>query len=68
MLDVVLERRLSTSSDEALLEAYRAQADWDPGREAGYEFLVLRPSRIQAWRERDEMPGRALMVDGRWLD
>jgi hypothetical protein len=68
MLDVSLEHRFTTSSDEALLEAYRAQADWDPGRETGYEFLVLRPTRIQAWRERDEMPGRDLMVDGRWLD
>lgn len=68
MLDVALEDRLSASSDEALRSAYQAQTGWDPGREAGYEFLVLRPARIQAWRERNEMPGRELMIDGLWLD
>ena len=52
----------------ALAERYAAQADWDP-REAGagYRFLVLRPLRIQAWREADEIPGRTLMRDGVWL-
>jgi catechol 2,3-dioxygenase-like lactoylglutathione lyase family enzyme len=68
MLEVELEDRLSASSDEALRSAYQAQAGWDPGREAGYEFLILRPTRIQAWRERNEMPGRELMIDGLWLD
>ena len=49
-------------------QGYAAQADWDP-REAGGQmlFLVLRPLRIQAWREVDELPGRALMRDGAWL-
>jgi hypothetical protein len=30
-------------------------------------FLVLRPLRIQAWREVNGLPGRALMRDGAWL-
>lgn len=30
-------------------------------------FLVLRPVRVQAWREADEIAGRTLMRDGRWL-
>ena len=40
----------------------------DP-RAAGdpYGFLVLRPERIQAGREVDEIPGRTLMRDGAWL-
>jgi hypothetical protein len=29
---------------------------------------VLRPERIQAWREADEIAGRTLMRDGAWLD
>jgi nitroimidazol reductase NimA-like FMN-containing flavoprotein (pyridoxamine 5'-phosphate oxidase superfamily) len=48
-------------------ERYAAQADWDPRDAEGYEFLVLRPTRIQAWREVDEIPGRTLMKDGVWL-
>jgi hypothetical protein len=68
MLEVALEHRLSAGADEALREAHQAQADWDPGPEVGYEFLVLGPTRIEAWRERDEISGRDLMVDVRWLD
>jgi hypothetical protein len=30
-------------------------------------FQVLRPRRIQAWRESNEIPGRTLMRDGTWL-
>jgi catechol 2,3-dioxygenase-like lactoylglutathione lyase family enzyme len=68
MLDVVLAHRLSAESDHALRSSYQAQAGWDPGREHGYEFLILRPTRMQAWRERNEIRGRDLMIDGRWLD
>ena len=44
-----------------------AQADWDPRGSAGYVYLVLRPDRVQAWREADEIAGRTLMRDGAWL-
>ncbi len=51
-----------------LARRYTAQADWDP-RESGdrMRFLVLRPQRIQAWREVDELPGRTLMRGGAWI-
>ena len=53
--------------DPDLAERYAGQADWDP-RTAGdtYRFLVLRPERIQAWREANELRGRTLMRDGTW--
>ena len=31
------------------------------------QFLVLRPLRIQAWREVNEFPGRLLMRGGTWM-
>ena len=65
MIDAVLERDRSTSRrTTALWSAYAAQADWDPRRDGSYVFLVLRPVRIQAWREANEIPGRTLMRDG----
>jgi len=67
MVDAVLEKRVGVTEDEALAEAYVAQADWDPRSSAGYLFLVLRPVRVQAWREANEIPGRTLMRDGTWL-
>ena len=67
MIDVILERTLDVVADETLGEAYVGQADWDPRRSAGYLFLVLRPVRLQAWREANEIPDRTLMRDGSWL-
>jgi hypothetical protein len=66
MIDAVLDRTVEVTDDE-LGAAYTAQADWDPRRSAGYVFLVLRPVRVQAWRESNEIPGRTLMRDGDWL-
>jgi hypothetical protein len=67
MIDAVLERAVEVAADAALGEAYVAQADWDPRRSPGYVFLVLRPVRVQAWREVNEIPDRTLMRHGTWL-
>ena len=69
MLDVRLERTVPVGepAGQHLGERYAEQADWDPRTSDGYVFLVLRPDRVQAWREVDEIPGRTLMRDGGWL-
>jgi len=67
MIDAAVERSVGVDDDAALGAAYAAQADWDPRGSAGYRFFVLRPVRVQAWREVDEIPGRTLMQEGRWL-
>ena len=42
---------------------------WDPREEtARYAYFRITPRRIQAWREENELAGRDLMRDGRWLD
>ena len=33
-----------------------------------YRWFLVRPRRVQAWREADELTGRDLMRDGRWLE
>ncbi|HSE07651.1 MAG TPA: pyridoxamine 5'-phosphate oxidase family protein [Nocardioidaceae bacterium] len=67
MMDAVVERTVDVAADERLGAAYAGQADWDPRGSRGYVFLVLRPVRVQAWREANEIPGRTLMREGRWL-
>jgi hypothetical protein len=67
MIDAVLERSVPIEQDDELAAAYAAQADWDPRQDSGYVFLVLRPVRLQAWREANEIAGRTLMRDGDWL-
>jgi len=66
MIDAVLDGVVEVATDEDLGEAFAAQADWDPRGSTGYVFLVLRPERLQAWREVDEIPDRTLMRGGSW--
>jgi hypothetical protein len=69
MIDADLEQVYSLDEVPAdLAQGYARQADWDPRESDGQmRFLVLRPRRIQAWREADELPGRTLMRDGEWI-
>ena len=70
IVDVELARLLDAGDDAAqdAARAYADQADWDPRRQPEpYVFLFLRPRRVQAWRESNELAGRLLMRDGRWL-
>ena len=68
MVDARLERSVPIGQSGALGDAYAAQADWDPRTSADYVFLVLRPDRVQAWREVDEnIDHPTIMRDGRWL-
>jgi hypothetical protein len=68
MIDTLLDVAIPAADGGALAEGYVAQSGWDPRTSGpGYVYLVLRPDRIQAWREADEIPGRLLMRDGTWL-
>jgi hypothetical protein len=69
VIDAVLDGSVRRDVAPAeLADRYAAQADWDPRDVAGdYVYLVLRPERIQAWREAGEQVGRTLMRDGSWL-
>jgi hypothetical protein len=69
VIDAVLDRAVDLEDvPVTLAERYAAQADWDP-RTAGGRFVVvvLRPDRIQAWREANELAGRTLMRAGSWV-
>lgn len=69
MIDAVLEAQYDAAETPArIADAYAAQSDWDPRTAgAGYVYVVLRPVRVEAWREVDELRGRTLMRDGAWL-
>ncbi len=68
MIDAVLEDIIGVAeAPPALADGYAAQADWDPRTADGYVYIVLRPERIQAWRESNELSGRTLMRTGRWV-
>ncbi|HLT61495.1 MAG TPA: pyridoxamine 5'-phosphate oxidase family protein [Microlunatus sp.] len=51
----------------AVGDAFAARTGFDPRADPeSYRYFRLRPVRIQAWREANELPGRTLMIKGRW--
>ena len=69
MIDALAEAVLPVAEAPPwVAEGYAAQSDWDPRQAGGDQvYLLLRPERIQAWREENELRDRTLMRDGAWL-
>ncbi len=54
--------------DAVVAERYAEQADWDPRSAHGdFVYSLLRPQRIQVWREVNEIAHRTVMKGGVWL-
>ncbi len=53
--------------DATLAGRYAEQAGWDPRADGRNAFFRIVPRTIQAWREANELAGRHVMRDGRWL-
>ncbi|MFJ4715880.1 pyridoxamine 5'-phosphate oxidase family protein [Streptomyces sp. NPDC088785] len=52
----------------ALGDAFAAKTGFDPrALSAPYLYFRVRPVRVQAWREVNELDGRDVMRDGTWL-
>ena len=69
---VLIEGRVETLSMDAVSpeagDAFADKTGFDP-RRPNSPFLCFRvkPLRIQAWREENELAGRMIMRDGEWL-
>jgi hypothetical protein len=48
-------------------DAFAAKTGFDPRELAGYAYFRIRPQRLQAWREANELAGRDLIRDGNWV-
>jgi len=48
-------------------DAFAAKTGFDPRQLAGYRYFRIRPERLLAWREANELPGRELMRGGTWV-
>jgi hypothetical protein len=60
---------LPIGTDPELEDAHASATGFDPRTLAEeYTYLRVTPKMIRAWREANELEGRLLMRDGRWLD
>ncbi|MEX0664756.1 MAG: pyridoxamine 5'-phosphate oxidase family protein [Acidimicrobiia bacterium] len=68
MIDGPIELVPLADAPEVVRTGFLDHCGWDPAWNDGeWVYLRLRPQRVQAWRETDEIDGRTLMRDGRWL-
>ena len=68
VVDATVEPLPGDAVPEDLADAFARKAGFDPRSESGpYRYYRLVPHRIEAWREANELAGRVLMRDGRWL-
>ncbi len=68
MIDGDVEILRIDALPQALGDRFAARTGFDPRTlTTPYRWFRITPKRIQAWREVNEMPGRELMRDGRWL-
>ncbi|MBN6054892.1 pyridoxamine 5'-phosphate oxidase family protein [Nonomuraea sp. RK-328] len=68
---VLIEGAVETLRSEEIStqvgDAFAVKTGFDPRElSSPYLYFRLRPERIQAWREVNELTGRDLMTDGRW--
>jgi hypothetical protein len=68
MIDAKVADRVGCARAPEVAQGFAKAVGWDP-REVGpgWEFFRLSPTRIQAYRGYDELEGRDLMRDSRWL-
>jgi nitroimidazol reductase NimA-like FMN-containing flavoprotein (pyridoxamine 5'-phosphate oxidase superfamily) len=50
-----------------LAEAFAEKTGFDPRTSEDMRYFRIRPERVQAWREANELKGRELMHHGHWL-
>lgn len=55
-----------TDLDDETGDRFATATGFDPRILTGYQYFRIRPARVQAWRESNEIAGRDLMRDGRW--
>ncbi|MGH3759006.1 pyridoxamine 5'-phosphate oxidase family protein [Actinophytocola sp.] len=69
MIDGVVEVVIAAADVPAILgDAFAAATGFDPRTlSTPHAYFRIRPQRIQAWRESNELAGRDLMRDGSWL-
>jgi hypothetical protein len=69
LIEGVVDR--SASADQIaddLGDAFAARTGFDPRRpDSPFHYSWIRPRRIQAWREENELENREIMRDGAWV-
>jgi hypothetical protein len=68
MIDAKASVVAGQDAEPAIVGGYRERTGWEPGSDGGdWVYVLLKPTRIQVWRDVGEIAGRTVMSDGTWL-
>jgi hypothetical protein len=68
MIDATVIESVAANQAAELADGFAIAVGWDPRQVGeGWAFYRLRPTRIQAYRGYDEIEGRDVMRNSRWL-
>src|SRR6202035_4881477 len=68
MIDASVVESLAAKDAGEVADGFAIAVGWDPRQVGeGWAFFKLRPTRIQAYRGYDELEGRNVMTNSRWL-
>jgi hypothetical protein len=68
MIDATVVESVAANEAAELADGFAIAVGWDPrGVGEGWAFYRLHPTRIQAYRGYDELEGRNVMTNSRWL-
>jgi hypothetical protein len=68
VIDVTAASAIPVGEDEDLASGFNGAVGWDPRTVGeGWVFIPLEPVRIQAYKGYDELEGRDVMKNSRWL-
>ncbi|HZR13076.1 MAG TPA: pyridoxamine 5'-phosphate oxidase family protein [Acidimicrobiia bacterium] len=69
VVDTEVEVVGATEVGDAHAQLFAERLGWDPRPYGGgWVYLLMRPVRVLAWREADELEGRVVMRDGTWVE
>jgi Pyridoxamine 5'-phosphate oxidase len=67
LIDGTVDALATAELPDDVGDAFALKAGFDPRRLTGYLYFRVRPRRLQVWRNEDELEGRDLIRDGRWV-
>ena len=68
MIDASVVEVVAASDAAELADGFNIAVGWDPRAVGeGWAFYRMRPTRVQAYRGYDELEGRVVMRNSRWL-
>jgi tRNA-Thr(GGU) m(6)t(6)A37 methyltransferase TsaA len=69
LIDGTAQALAAAELPDEIGDAFAVKTGFDPRQDSNlFVYFRIRPLRVQAWREANELRGRDLMRDGHWID